>query len=95
MLDEMNVKESLVFDKHEIKVVGFVDMGDVNNELADLEGECSTTEQHPAIATHMLYSWYKEYSLACASYMLTSPPYTLKLSSFLILCGRLLKDLNI
>lgn len=54
VLDEMKVKESLVFDKHETKVVGFVDMGDVNNELADLERECSTTEQHPAIATHML-----------------------------------------
>ena len=54
VLDEMKVKESLVFDKHETEVVGFVDMGDVNNELADLERECSTTDQHPAIATHML-----------------------------------------
>ena len=48
------VKESLVFDKLETKVVGFVDMGDVTNVLADLERECSTADQHPAIVTHML-----------------------------------------
>ena len=47
------MKESLGFDKQETEVVGFVDMGDVNNELADLERECSTADQHPAIATHM------------------------------------------
>ena len=34
MLDEMRVKESLVFCKHEPTVVGFVDMGDVNNRLS-------------------------------------------------------------
>ena len=54
VLDEMKVKESLVFNKQETEVVGFVDMGDVNNELADLERECSTADQHPTIATHML-----------------------------------------
>ena len=54
VLDEMKVKENLVFDKHETEVVGFVDMGDVNNELADLERECSTADQHPTIATHIL-----------------------------------------
>ena len=54
VLHEMKVKESLVFDKHKTEVVGFVDMGDVNNKHADLERECSTTNQHPAITTHML-----------------------------------------
>ena len=54
VLDEVKTKESLVFDKHETEVVGFVDMGDINNKLADLEKECSTNHQHPTIATHML-----------------------------------------
>ena len=54
VLDEMKVKESLVFDKHETKVVGFVDIRDVNNELDDLERQCSATNQHPVIVTHML-----------------------------------------
>ena len=60
VLDEMKVKESLVFDKHETEVVGFVDVGDVNNELADLERKCSTADQHPAIATHMLVLMVRE-----------------------------------
>ena len=54
VFDEVKTKESLVFDKHETEVVGFVDMGDINNKLADLEKECSTNHQHPTIATHML-----------------------------------------
>ena len=33
VLDEVKIKESLVFDKHETEVVGFVDMGDINNKL--------------------------------------------------------------
>ena len=55
MLDEMRVKESLVFCKHEPKVVGFVDMGDVNNRLSDLEREYSTTNQHPLSLHTCLY----------------------------------------
>ena len=54
VLNEVKIKESLVFDKHETEVVGFVDMGDINNKLADLEKERSTNHQHPTIATHML-----------------------------------------
>ena len=46
------IKEGLVFD--ETEVVGFVEMGDIRTRLADLERECSTNQQHPPIATHML-----------------------------------------
>lgn len=54
VLDEMKVKESLVFDKNLTRVIGFVDMGGVNNQLADLEREFSSNRQHPEIATHIL-----------------------------------------
>ena len=54
VFDEMKIKEGLVFDKHEAEVVGFVDMGDISTKLADLERQCSTNQQHPPIATHML-----------------------------------------
>ena len=47
-------KEGLVFNKRETEVVVFVDTGDVNSRLADLEREGSTNQQHPSIATHML-----------------------------------------
>lgn len=50
----MKVKKRLVFDKHETNVVGFLALGDVNNELADLERECFATDQHPGITAHML-----------------------------------------
>ena len=53
VIDELKVKKSLVFGKHETEVVGFVDMGDVSNKIADFERECSTIHQHPTIATHL------------------------------------------
>ena len=35
--DEMKVKEGLVFDKHTCELVGFTDIGDINNDLNHLE----------------------------------------------------------
>lgn len=56
LIDEMKIKENLVYDKHETKIIGFVDIGDVSNQLSQLE--CSYTSEsatsHPSIATHML-----------------------------------------
>ena len=37
VFDEVRVKDSLVFDKHGMKVIGFVDIGDINNELLKFE----------------------------------------------------------
>ena len=31
VLDEIKVKESLVFDKHKTEVIGFIDMRNMNN----------------------------------------------------------------
>jgi len=31
--DEMKAKEGLVYDKHDCKVIGFVDVGTINNKL--------------------------------------------------------------
>ena len=33
VFDEVKVKEGIVYDKHNCRVVGFVDIGDVNNQL--------------------------------------------------------------
>ena len=56
LIDEIKIKENLVYDKHETKIIGFVDIGDVSNQLYQLE--CSYTNEsatsHPSIATHML-----------------------------------------
>jgi hypothetical protein len=53
-LDEIKLKESLVYSKHEADVIGFVHIGDVTNQLASFEKECSNDRPHPPIATHML-----------------------------------------
>ena len=37
IFDEMKIKEGLVFDKHECKIKGFIDLGDINNRLMIFE----------------------------------------------------------
>ena len=37
LLDEMNIKESLVYDKHSGSMIGFVDLGEINNHLMAYE----------------------------------------------------------
>ena len=46
LLDEMKLKENLVYDKHETNVVGFVDVGDFNNQIAELESVLQMTLAH-------------------------------------------------
>ena len=50
IIDEMKFKEGLVNNKHSGKVIGFTDLGDINNELLQLENNT----EHPPIATHVL-----------------------------------------
>jgi len=37
LFDEMKIKEDLMFDKHTCELVGFVDLGEINNILDRLE----------------------------------------------------------
>jgi hypothetical protein len=37
VLDEMHVKEGLVYDKHPGELAGFVDLGEINNHLMCLQ----------------------------------------------------------
>lgn len=58
VFDEMKVREDLVFDKHSCRLVGFVNLGEINNTLNTFEQRCKDGEQpiinEGAIATHML-----------------------------------------
>ena len=56
LLDEMKIKESLVYDKNECKIVGFVNIGEVNNQLAKFEKKASndTEPSSGEVATHIL-----------------------------------------
>ena len=74
LIDETKIKENLVYDKHETKIIRFVDIGDVGNQLSPLEC-CSyrseSATSRPSIATHMLVLMVKgiffhmEYPYAC------------------------------
>ena len=58
LIDEMKVKESLVYDKVGAKIIGFADLGDVNNQLIELEesyrNDSPQTSLPGPVATHML-----------------------------------------
>lgn len=37
LFDEVKIKEDLVYDKHSGEIVGYVKLGDINNQLYELE----------------------------------------------------------
>jgi hypothetical protein len=37
LIDEIHIKESLVYDKHSGRMIGYVDLGEVNNHLLEFE----------------------------------------------------------
>ena len=53
-LDEMKVKENLVYDKYTGEIVGFTSLGTVNDELLQLERECQGDSSHPQLAKQVL-----------------------------------------
>ena len=56
-LDEMKVKEDLIYDKLEEEIIGFVRIGDINDQLLEFERRCSQDgdqDTHPPVAKHLL-----------------------------------------
>lgn len=54
LLDEMHVKENLVFDKHSGRLIGFVDLGDVNDHLLAFERALKGKEDVRPLAKSMM-----------------------------------------
>ena len=52
VFDEIYIREDLVYDKYSSKVIGFVNLGDVDQQLSALEVDSSLSP--PTIATRML-----------------------------------------
>ena len=50
--DEMKIKEGLVFDKQNCNLIGFTNVGDVNDVLDKLEQQAD--RPHSNVSTHML-----------------------------------------
>ncbi len=45
VLDEMKVREDLVFDKHSCRLIGFVNLGEINQTLDKFKRQCQSREQ--------------------------------------------------
>ena len=54
IIDEMKIREDLVYDKTGTSLHGFVNLGDVNNQLRQLEIQADTKKPHECLATQML-----------------------------------------
>ena len=54
VLDEMKVKESLVYDKYTGGVTGFTNVGNINADLLQLERDCQGDNGPAPVATHLL-----------------------------------------
>lgn len=54
IIDEMKIHEDLIFDKNGHNLLGFVNLGSINEQLKELEKETLTTQPHENLATHML-----------------------------------------
>ena len=54
LLDEMHIRDDLVYDKHTGALLGFADLGDINSHLAAFEQSLSTEMCDDSVATTML-----------------------------------------
>ena len=54
IIDEMKVREDLIYDKTGETLHGFVNLGDVNNQLRELEKQANTGKPYDSLATQML-----------------------------------------
>jgi hypothetical protein len=53
-LDEMKIKEGLVYDKYGCRVVGFVNLGETMNQIMDFERDCCEGKSELPVAKQML-----------------------------------------
>ena len=61
ILDEMKIREDLVYDKNSDELIGFTNMGDIITTLLNLR-ELSMTNLLPHLLTACLYLWFAAYS---------------------------------
>ena len=55
VFDKVKIKDSLVYDKHGVRIIGFVDVGDINYELLSFERSCQDSSSVLSqVAKHML-----------------------------------------
>ena len=71
VLDEMKMKENLVYNKYTGEVIGLIILGSINNKLLSLERECNSDTKHAPMATYLLVLmersiFYSNLTLLCS-----------------------------
>ena len=51
LIDEMKIKEDLVYDKYSGQTIGFTSLGDIGDKI---EQECTESDTHPPVSNHVL-----------------------------------------
>lgn len=54
LMDEMHIKEGLVFDKHSGELIGFTNLGDMNDHIASLDTSGRLSQTLQPLAKSML-----------------------------------------
>lgn len=54
LLDEMHIKEDVVYNKHTGRIVGFCNLGEVNSRLLQYESMLEGKEEHHVVAKSMM-----------------------------------------
>ena len=54
LFDEIKIKSGFVYSKQAGSIVGFCDMGDMNNELEDFKNRIENKEEDKSMSTYIL-----------------------------------------
>ena len=54
VMDEIYIKNDMVYDKHEGSLIGFVNIGDTNNQILEFEAIINTGEPGTSLAITMM-----------------------------------------
>ena len=54
LLDEMHIREDIVFDKHSGAMIGFTKLGDINDHLLQFERSLTEDQPSPPLAKSMM-----------------------------------------
>ena len=72
VIDEVHIKDDLVYDKHSGVLIGFVNMGDINNHLlqyeASLSEDCSTRSLAKSMLVFMIRGLFSNLNFPYAQF---------------------------
>ena len=76
LLDEMHIRQDIVFDRHSGQIIGFANLGDNNQHLLDFEQSLATSSTHSTpkrtktMAVFMVHGLFSKLWFPCAQFPL-------------------------